>query len=119
LTQLAKVDLLILDDFGMNAIPQEARTDLLDVIEARLESRARLMTSQVPVEKYDSLREGTPTVADALLDRLVSGAIRITLRGESMRRLGAKGIAARWKRRITPRQRKRSESRQNHWLVSS
>ena len=51
LTQLAKVDLLILDDFGMDAMPQEARTDLLDVIEARLESRARLMTSQVPVEK--------------------------------------------------------------------
>jgi DNA replication protein DnaC len=90
LAQLAKVDLLILDDFGMKAMTQEARTDLLEVIEARMEGRSTLMTSQVPVEKWhDYLSEGNPTVADALLDRLVSGAIRIKLRGESMRRLRA------------------------------
>ncbi|OQW62707.1 MAG: hypothetical protein BVN29_18270 [Nitrospira sp. ST-bin5] len=60
---------------------------MLEVIEARTEGRATLMTSQLPVDKWhDFLSEGNPTVADALLDRLVRSAIRIKLRGESMRK---------------------------------
>ena len=57
-----------------------------------MEGRSTLMTSQVPEEKwYDYLSEGNPTVADAIFDRLGSGAIRIKLRGESMRKLRAQG----------------------------
>lgn len=89
LAQLAKVDLLILDDFGLKPMTQEGRADLLEVIESRTEGRSTLITSQLPVENWhDYLSEGNPTVADALLDRLVSGAIRIKLRGESMRKRG-------------------------------
>lgn len=89
MAQLAKVDLLILVDFGMKAMSQEARTDLHEVFEGRTKGPT-LMTSQVPVEKWhDYLSEGNPTIADALLDRLVSGAIRVKLRGESMRKVRA------------------------------
>jgi DNA replication protein DnaC len=87
LALLTKVDLLILDDYGMKAMTQESKTDLLEVIESRMERRSTLITSQVPMKKWhDYLSEGNSTVADAILDRLVSGAIRIILRGESMRK---------------------------------
>jgi DNA replication protein DnaC len=92
LAQLAKVGLLILDDFGMKAMTQESETDLLEVIESRMEGRSTLITSQVPVKKWhDYQSEGNSTVANAILDRLVSGAIRIILRGESMRKLRTQG----------------------------
>lgn len=91
LTQLAKVDLLILDDFGMATLNAVARNDLLEVIEQRCGKRSTLITSQLPVSRWhDYLSGGNPTVADAILDRLVSGASRIELKGESMRKLRAK-----------------------------
>lgn len=92
LAQLAKVDLLILDDFGMAALNAVSRNDLLEVIEQRSGARATLITSQLPVDRWhDYLSGGNPTVADAILDRLVSGAHRVELKGESMRKLRARG----------------------------
>jgi DNA replication protein DnaC len=91
LMQLAKIDLLILDDFGMAALNAIGRNDLLEVIEQRCGNRSTLITSQLPVDRWhDYLSGGNPTVADAILDRLVNGSHRIALKGESMRKLGAK-----------------------------
>ena len=88
LSQLAKLDLLILDDFGMAALSPQGRGDMLEVIDARVEGRSTIVTSQIPVENWhDYLGGGNPTVADAILDRVVSGALRIPLRGESMRKV--------------------------------
>lgn len=95
LMQLAKVDLLILDDFGMAARNAIGRNDLLEVIESRSGARSTLITSQLPVDRWhDYLAGGNPTVADAILDRLVSGAHRIELKGESMRKLRGRKAAA-------------------------
>lgn len=87
LAQLAKVDLLILDDFAPYPLKATAKNDLLEVIEQRSVSRSTIMTSQYPVEKWhDLLSGGNPTLADALLDRVLSGSHRIELKGESMRK---------------------------------
>ncbi|MBA3572177.1 MAG: ATP-binding protein [Pyrinomonadaceae bacterium] len=84
LIQLAKTDVLILDDFGLKPLAQAERHDLLEVIEDRHGSRSTLITSQLPVSSWhDYLNE--PTLADALLDRLLSHAHRLELKGESMR----------------------------------
>ena len=83
---LGKLDLLILDDLGINILTAERRADLLEVIEARSGMKATLVTSQLPVKRWhDYLGDSNPTVADAIMDRLVSGAHRIDLTGESMR----------------------------------
>lgn len=88
LLQLAKCDLLILDDFGMAALTIQGRTDMLEVIDSRVGGRSTIVTSQIPVENWhEYLSGGNPTVADAILDRVISGALRIPLRGESMRKL--------------------------------
>jgi DNA replication protein DnaC len=95
LNQLAKLDLLILDDFGMAALNTIGRNDLLEVIESRCGTKSTLLTSQLPVERWhDYLSGGNPTMADAILDRLVSGSQRIELKGESMRKLRGRGKAA-------------------------
>lgn len=94
LMQLSKVNLLILDDFGLSTLNAIGRNDLLEVIEQRSGSRSTLITSQLPVERWhDYLSGGNPTVADAILDRIVSGTHRIELKGESMRKLKAKKTA--------------------------
>ncbi len=91
LAQLSKLDLLILDDFGMAAVNAHGRNDLLEVIESRAGSRSTIITSQLPVDRWhDYLSGGNPTVADAILDRLVSCSHRIALTGESMRKLQGK-----------------------------
>ena len=95
LNQLAKLDLLILDDFGMAALNAIGRSDLLEVIESRCGTKSTLLTSQLPVERWhDYLSGGNTTVADAILDRLVSGSQRIELKGESMRKLKGRSKAA-------------------------
>ena len=77
LSALAKVDLLILDDFGIAVLNAVGRNDLLEVIEQRTGNRSTLITSQLPVDRWhDYLSGGNPTMADAILDRLVSGAHR-------------------------------------------
>ncbi len=84
LIQLAKTDLLILDDFGLKPLAQQERHDLLEVIEDRHGTRSTLITSQLPVGSWHEYLND-PTVADALLDRLLSHAHRLELKGESMR----------------------------------
>lgn len=87
LMQLAKVDLLILDDFGISIINSESRNDLLEIVDARTSNKSTLITSQLPIDKWhDYLSLGNPTVADAIMDRLLSNETRLTLSGESMRR---------------------------------
>ncbi len=86
ITGLAKLDLLILDDLGINTLTADRRSDLLEVIECRSGTRATIVTSQLPVKRWhDYLADNNPTVADAIMDRLVSDSHRIELVGESMR----------------------------------
>ena len=85
MVSLAKVNLLVLDDFGSARLNEEHRRDLLDILDDRYGSRATLVTSQFPVEKWHELI-GDPTLADAILDRLVHNAYTLHLTGESMRK---------------------------------
>ncbi len=85
LRQWARLDLLILDDFGLKPLSQGERHDLLEVIEDRHGTGSTLITSQLPISAWHAyLNE--PTVADALLDRLLAGAHRLELKGESLRK---------------------------------
>jgi len=86
--QVSKLNLLILDDFGLSKLNAMARRDLLEVVEARSGRRSTIITTQLPVEKWhDYLSEGNPTAADAIIDRLVGSAHRLKLKGDSMRSL--------------------------------
>jgi len=86
LQQLAKVDVLVLDDFGMNSLDEEQRQLLLEVLEQRYEHGSTILTSQLPVDTwYDYIND--PIIADAILDRIVHHAEKITLKGESVRKL--------------------------------
>ena len=79
------VKLLILDDWGLEPLTAEQRHDLLEIVEDRYGRGATLITSQIPVDRWHDLI-GDPTLADAILDRVVHNAHRIQLRGESLRR---------------------------------
>lgn len=85
LKALARTDLLILDDWGPEKLNDEQRRDLLEIVEDRYERRSTIVTSQVPVDHWYEII-GNPTIADAILDRLVHNAYRIELTGESMRK---------------------------------
>lgn len=79
------MDLLILDDFGMQTFDSQARGILMDIIEDRHQKISTIITSQVPVKGwYDVI--GEKTVADAVLDRLVHHSLRVELHGESIRK---------------------------------
>ena len=82
---LGAVKLLILDDWGLEPLGPEQQRDLLELVEDRYGHGATLITSQVPVDRWHDLI-GNPTLADAILDRLVHNAHRIQLRGDSLRR---------------------------------
>jgi len=85
LTQLAKTEVLILDDWGLGALDASIRSDLLEVIDDRAEQKATIITSQLPIEHWHTWI-GDPTIADAILDRLFQKHHRIELKGESLRR---------------------------------
>lgn len=85
LSTLAKTDLLILDDYGLAPLTQEQRHDLLEILEDRHGLKSTLVTSQLPLEHWHE-RIGDPTLADAILDRLIHNAHTIQLKGESMRK---------------------------------
>jgi DNA replication protein DnaC len=85
LANLAKVDVLILDDWGLMKLNAENRRDLLEVLEDRHGVRATIATSQLPIDEWHAVI-GDPTLADAILDRLVHNSYKINLRGESMRK---------------------------------
>jgi DNA replication protein DnaC len=85
LDRLARTQLLILDDFGLAPLTDSQRHDVLELLEDRYGRRATLVTSQLPFEHWHDI-VGDATFADAILDRLVHNAHRITLKGASMRR---------------------------------
>ena len=85
LAALAKTEVLILDDWGLAKLTAENRRDLLEILEDRHGVRSTLATSQFPIEKWHDII-GDPTLADAILDRLIHNAYRLGLRGESMRK---------------------------------
>jgi DNA replication protein DnaC len=86
LTALAKTDLLVLDDWGIAPVTDEQRRDLLEILEDRHGRRSTLVTAQLPVDKWHA-QIGDPTLADAILDRLIHNDYKIPLKGDSMRKL--------------------------------
>jgi DNA replication protein DnaC len=82
---LTRVELLILDDWGLQPLDNQARHDLLEIVEERHGRRSTIVASQPPIEHWHDLI-GDPTHADAILDRLVHNAHRIDLAGESVRK---------------------------------
>jgi DNA replication protein DnaC len=82
---LGGAKLLILDDWGLEPLTTEQRHDMLEIVEDRYGRGATLITSQIPVDRWHDLI-GDPTLADAILDRVVHNAHRIQLRGDSLRR---------------------------------
>ena len=89
LTRLARVELLILDDWGLAPMTAEQRRDLLEIVDDRHGRASTIITSQVPIEHWHDVI-GDPTLADAILDRLVHNAHRLILKGESMRKITAR-----------------------------
>lgn len=88
LRDIAKADLVILDDWGLMPLNDDSRRDLLEILDDRHNRKSTLVTSQLPVEKWHDYI-GEPTLADAILDRLVHNAYRLNLKGESMRKTKA------------------------------
>ena len=85
INRIEKQDLLVLDDFGLQEMDNHNRMAFLEIIEDRYDLKSTIISSQLPVNKwYDVIGEGT--IADAILDRLVNGANRIDLQGESLRK---------------------------------
>jgi len=82
---LARTDLIVLDDWGLATMNKAQRHDLLEILEDRHGLKSTLITSQLPVEAWHEYI-GDPTLADAILDRLVHCAYKINLKGESMRK---------------------------------
>ena len=85
LTTLGRFDLLVLDDWGLAPMNDAGRRDLLEILDDRYDRRATLVASQLPVENWHQAL-ADPTLADAILDRLIHNAHRIPLHGESMRK---------------------------------
>lgn len=85
LARLSKIDLLILDDWGLERLTQDQRRDTLEIIEDRHHVKSLLVTSQLPISKWHEMI-ADPTIADAILDRLLSKCFKLELKGESMRK---------------------------------
>lgn len=85
INKLKSCDLLILDDWGLEPLNAQQRSDLLEIIDARYDFKSTMITSQLPVTSWYEMI-GESTHADAILDRLVHSAIKIELKGESMRK---------------------------------
>lgn len=83
--QLARVELLVIDDFGLAPLADQTVRDLLEVLDDRYDRASTLITSQLPLDQWHSYL-GDRTVADAILDRLVHNAHKVVLRGDSMRK---------------------------------
>jgi len=88
---LAKVDLIVLDDFGLTPMADSTQRDLLEILDDRYAKKSTLITSQLPIDQWHTYL-GDPTLADAMLDRLVHNSHRLTLTGESMRKRAAAKI---------------------------
>ena len=94
LRSLAKVDLLLIDDFGITPLTDQAKRDLLEILDDRYDRSATIITSQLEVKQWHAYIDD-PTLADAILDRLVHNAYHLDLSGDSVRKLKslrAKGV---------------------------
>lgn len=85
LKQLARVDLLVLDDWGLARLVAAQQSDLLELLDDRHQRRSTIVTSQLPTDHWHEMM-ADPTLADAILDRLVHNAHHLKLKGESMRK---------------------------------
>jgi DNA replication protein DnaC len=85
LNKLSRTDLLIIDDWGLTTLGNQESQDLLEILEDRHDARSTIITSQLPVDNWHEAIK-SPTLADAILDRIVHNAYKITLTGESMRK---------------------------------
>lgn len=83
--KIAKANLLIIDDFGLEPLDQTTRIILLEILEDRHGKQSTIITSQIPVKKWYELI-GEPTLADAICDRIVHSSFRLELKGESLRK---------------------------------
>lgn len=90
--KLAKIDLILLDDFGLTPMSESTVRDLLEILDDRYDKKSTIVTSQLPVDQWHAYL-GEPTVADAILDRLIHNSYRLNLIGESMRKKSAKKLA--------------------------
>lgn len=89
--QIAKVDLLILDDWGVKPLSQLGRNDLLEIIDDRVGTASVLVAAQLEIDQWHDYL-GEPMIADAILDRLLNGSHRVVLKGESVRKTRARQI---------------------------
>jgi DNA replication protein DnaC len=92
ITYFSRIDVLIIDDFGLVDVDMDGKNNLLEIIEARTGRGSTIITSQIPVENWHDYlsKSKNPTIADALLDRLLGNSFRINLKGDSMRKLKKK-----------------------------
>jgi DNA replication protein DnaC len=84
LAQLAKLDILVIDDFAISPMGASERNDLLEVLDDRVGTKSTLITSQLPVKAWHTFLDD-PTLADAILDRIVHSSHRIDLKGATLR----------------------------------
>jgi DNA replication protein DnaC len=87
LARLARLEVLVADDWAMAPLAEAERRDFLEICDDRYQRRSMILTSQLPVAKWHE-QIGDPTLADSILDRLVHNAHRIEMRGGSMRKKG-------------------------------
>ena len=85
LGKLARIDVLVLEDWGLGPLRDQDRRDLLEILEDRSETRSTIITSQLPPDQWHEYL-GDPTVADAICDRLLHNAHRLKLKGPSRRK---------------------------------
>lgn len=86
MNELAKLDVLILDDWGLITLNPDHRRDLLEILDDRHGKKSTIITSQLPIALWhESINDGT--LADAILDRIIHNAYRVELKGESMRKV--------------------------------
>jgi DNA replication protein DnaC len=85
LARLARIDVLVIDDWAIAPLSELERRDFWEICEDRYQVRSTILTSQLPVSRWQE-QIGDPTLADGILDRLVHNAHRIEMRGDSMRK---------------------------------
>ncbi len=89
-SQLARMQLLLLDDFGLSAMSPQGRSDLLEILDDRVGVASTIVMGQMPVKEWHGFIND-PAVADAILDRVIHSSAKIELRGESMRQARRRG----------------------------
>ena len=82
---IAKANLLVIDELGLTPLTEELKRDLLEILDDRYDRKSTLVTSQLPVDQWHAYLDD-PTLADAILDRLVHNSYRLALSGASLRK---------------------------------